>query len=313
MKRLFFTISLMAVMSGGSHVIAQTNYITHVLQPDTVQTPSICMVSVTPDNKNVVLWDKLVNLFTDSFRIYRESAIQSGQWDLIGVQEYSAYSVFTDSTVNPSKQSYRYKIASIDKCGNKTSLSPEHKTINLLVAKGANSSWSLSWDQYVGFNVFYYRIYRGSSPDSLQMIDSTASGNLNYNDFTISQSEVYYQVEVLNPAFCNPSNKKSNLSYNSSRSNIVAANLANGIAILKQKPGLFIYPNPFADKTTLLFPNPGHQSYEIIIYDLTGKSIYSKSTTSDKVEITKGSYRNGVYILEVNGPERYRSKLVINE
>jgi len=269
-------------------------------------------VSVTPENKNIIVWEKPSSTYITSYNVYRESTTQTGQWDLLGSIDYASITVFTDTSAEPQIQSNRYKISAIDSCGHETELSPEHKTMNLSILEGVNNSWTLIWDQYVGFTVSSYRIYRGTTADDLQFIGSTTAGNFNYNDFQAPQGDVFYQVEVISPNTCNPDGQKSFIEFSSSRSNIVS-NMITAIPDRITEPGLRIYPNPSTDRIIISFPNADRQPYKILIYDVSGKIMYTETTSAGQVEIAGGNWVPGMYILEVKGPECYIDKIIISE
>ena len=294
-----------------SLMISQNQYSAQINQPDPLTTPSICVVSVNADNYNEIVWDKPSNDFIDYFTVYRESNEQTDQWDSIGVTPYTGSSIFIDSTSHPEIQSYRYKISSVDECGNETSLSDLHKTMNLSILKSMNNTYSLIWDEYEGFEVNSYRIYRGIEIDDLSLIGSVTSGNFNYNDTYSPEGAIYYQVEVLSPSECNTNNLKSSSVYNSSRSNIVS-NLTTSINHSVLNSDIKIYPNPFNSKTNISYPNSNNQLYSLTIYDIDGKNVYSIKTTEEKIEFERNSLSDGFYFIELKGNNTIlRSKMLI--
>ncbi|HXU28271.1 MAG TPA: PKD domain-containing protein, partial [Bacteroidia bacterium] len=100
----------------------------------TAPTPDICMV--TTDSLsiyNVVYWDKTVYANVDSFIIYREVQTAPSTYKRIGAQLYDSLSQFIDTTRHvgpangdPNAGSYRYKLQTVDTCGNYSALSPYH-------------------------------------------------------------------------------------------------------------------------------------------------------------------------------------------
>ncbi|HEC42122.1 MAG TPA: T9SS type A sorting domain-containing protein, partial [Bacteroides sp.] len=72
------------------------------------------------------------------------------------------------------------------------------------------------------------------------------------------------------------------------------------------------YPNPFSHATTIRFHNPSNETYKLILMDLSGKvyRIVDNVTTSQYV-LKRETLRKGLYLLELRGPETYRTKLVI--
>ena len=124
------------------------------LTPSTVDfNPSICVVSVDENDFNIVVWGKIQNAAIESFNVYRESSLQTDQYDLIGSVSNTETSVFIDSTSDASVQSNKYKIAATDICSNVTEMSAEHKTMHLTINKGFGNTWNLIWESYEGLAV----------------------------------------------------------------------------------------------------------------------------------------------------------------
>ena len=73
-----------------------------------------------------------------------------------------------------------------------------------------------------------------------------------------------------------------------------------------------IYPNPFNKSTTIGFPNTAGMPYMMVLTDLSGKvyRIVDDITTSEYV-LQKGDLKEGLYFIELRGPEIYRGKIVI--
>ncbi|MFC2138741.1 T9SS type A sorting domain-containing protein [Bacteroidota bacterium] len=293
-----------------SWIVSQNQYSVRINQPEPLIEPSICLVSVTEDNNNIIVWEKPINDFIDYFKIYREFNEQTDRWDSIGITLNSDLSIFIDSTSQSEIQSYRYKISSVDKCGNETSLSNLHKTMNLSILKSMNNTYSLVWDEYEGFEVYSYRIYRGIDKDDLSLIGSVTAGNFNYNDTYSSEGDIYYQVEVLCPLECNTNNLKSSSVYYSSRSNIVT-NLRTSINKSEFGSEIKIFPNPFNSKTNISFYNGNHQLYILNLYDINGKNVYSQTTSEGRIEFDRNNLSNGFYYIELKGNNTLRGKMLI--
>ncbi len=89
---------------------------------------SICVVTVdSATGKNLIVWEKTMGGNIQSYNIYKEST-QAGVYYLIGTQEFNVLSVFTDSLSDPAIRSWRYKISSVDSCGNESALSKRRCT-----------------------------------------------------------------------------------------------------------------------------------------------------------------------------------------
>lgn len=178
--------------------------------------PEICLVTVdSSSTKNLIVWEKPVNDGIDSFRIYRDVV---GTYTYLGSVAYDDPSKFTDNTlgVNPQITSYKYKISSVDTCGNESPLSDFHKTIHLQI-NGTN----LTWDNYAGFgSSFFYRILRDTlGGGNLLVIDSVTNSNFTWTDLIPPiLSPASYVIEVVHPSGgCTVTKSVEN--HNSSRSN----------------------------------------------------------------------------------------------
>lgn len=178
--------------------------------------PEICLVTVdSTSSRNLIIWEKPIAGNIDSFRVYRDIV---GTDTHIGSVAYSDLSKFADTTngINPNITSYKYKIASVDTCGNISSLSDFHKTIHLQI-NGAN----LTWDNYAGFaSSFYYRILRDTlGIGNFIVLDSVPNTNFTWTDIQPPViSSAGYIIEIVHP-FGGCTVTKSVENHNSSRSN----------------------------------------------------------------------------------------------
>jgi len=267
------------------------------LQP--MSSPSICMVSVDTINKNIVYWEKPVSISIDSFFIYKETNV-TNVYKKIGAIDYNDNSFNIDTSSFPLIQSNKYKISLKDSCNLESDLSSAHKTIHLTISQGFNNSWNLIWEPYEGFEVSTYYIYRGTDSGNLQLIGSTAGSSTQYTDFTAPVGFVFYQIEVVSPTVCNISDLKSTqVSINTSHSNI-ATNSPTGFEDNAfQSNILSIYPNPFNDKVFLELKSQDFKNGTIEINDFSGKRIKSINMKSVKTEINTKDLNSGLYILKI--------------
>jgi len=187
------------------------------IEADKPETPSICIVSVdTVTNYNEIVWEKPVTDQVDHYNIYREST-QSGVYLKVGENPYTDESIFVDENSNAKQRSYRYKISSADVCGVESDLSTHHKTMHLTVNLGLNNSINLIWDQYEGFDISTYYIYRHTQESGWQLYDSIPSNLTSYTDFDAPLEELSYYIEITNPYGCTAT-KATNR--NTGRSNV---------------------------------------------------------------------------------------------
>ncbi|MBI2968123.1 MAG: PKD domain-containing protein [Bacteroidetes bacterium] len=178
----------------------------------------ICVVTVdSATKKNLIAWPKTPGLSTSRYYIFKE--ILTNVYDTIGFVPYDSISYFIDYASNPMSKSERYKIATLDSCGNFSMLSDSHRTMLLQVNLGAQDQRNLSWQNYEGFTAPQYNIWRGTTSSNIVLIDSVVSTNTAYNDWdTLGGADsLFYIIEIVHPTGCTSTLKLK--TYNSSKSN----------------------------------------------------------------------------------------------
>jgi len=60
-----------------------------------------------------------------------------------------------------------------------------------------------------------------------------------------------------------------------------------------------VYPNPCHGQTTVTLNNPLNDSFEFVLYDLSGKTILSKLINSNNLTLNTAPFENGVYFYRV--------------
>jgi hypothetical protein len=253
----------------------------------------LCMVSVDENNHNEVVWkrddytgdtnsnDNISNVV--SYVIYKEGNV-NGQYDVAATIPYDSLNHWVDTASNAKIRSYRYKVSAIDTCGNESVLSEPHKTMHLTINAGQNNSWNLIWDAYEGMSYQTYNIYRGTSMDTMELINTIPSSNTSYSDFSApTNGYVYYVVEIMLDNPCTISKSLTSI-----RSNI-ATNNPNAVALNNiETANLSIYPNPAHKEINITC---GEKINSIEVVDLLGKVVYQgKETTIDVSAFAKGNY-----------------------
>ena len=154
--------------------------------------------------------------------VYRETSV-SGRYELMGSLPLDA-TEYVDLASTPDIVASRYVICYALTYG-ESAYSHPHQPVHVMINRGAGSSWNLIWGKYEGGTIPQYRILRGSSPESLEVI-ATISGNMtSYTDFTAPASgALYYAVETeLEPAPDYAASQSLRSSTRAPRSNVVAA------------------------------------------------------------------------------------------
>ena len=273
-----------------------------------VAPPSICMVSVSENGKNIVVWEKPAVDFITGYKIYRETN-QANVFEILDTVAYNELSVFEDVTSDPSMKAYRYKIGAITNfSGYETELSDLHKTIHLTINKGTGNAWNLIWSHYEGLAISTYKLYRGTSKDNMTFLADIAGNLISYTDNTAPVGDMYYQIEMVLTDACNPevakpllkSAKAGNI-YASTKSNIVnSANASTDInKIIEDKNS--IYPNPV--ENTLYFKNPKALN-EFEIYTIQG-TIIKQGILNTSIDVS--DIQSGLYYIRVKNVEKWEA------
>jgi len=215
--------SIDSLLIGGSYSLTVTDTngcadSVNVMIPITSPVQEICIITVdSTSTMNVVVWEKPVVTNIDSFKIYRDII---GTYTWVGTIPYGVESFFTDSTngVNPKVTSYRYKVTTLDACGNESVMGNYHETIHVQTTDNG-STVDLLWDNYEGFNFGFYRILRDSTGlggANWEKLDSVTSSNFTFTDINPPTIGAAYVIEVVANAVCEAKKQKN---FNSSKSN----------------------------------------------------------------------------------------------
>jgi uncharacterized protein (TIGR02145 family) len=270
-----------------------------------ITTPEICIVSVTPDEHNQIIWEKASSGPIETYNIYRETT-QTNVYEVIGSVAYADSSIFVDITSNPNQRPYKYKLSAVSNSGTETVLSNYHRTIHLTINQGPNG-WNLIWSPYEGilFNTYY--IYRGTTQNSLTLLDSISGSFTSYTDINPPWGPLYYAVEIVNDEGCNPSRSGG---YDRSRSNVQY----NGVVGIEDNfdAGIKIYPNPTHDVLNISFDgNKGDLNADITISDIQGKIVISQRLQEEQTRINIGNLEPGIFIIRVTYNQSIVTKKLI--
>ncbi len=243
----------------------------------------ICYVEFdTLTLKNNINWTANLPSNADSVNIYKETSL--GVWTLIGTVHKSV-DHFVDNGSVPNAQSYSYKIAVIDTCGNESVLSSYHTTITLLSTYDSGTdTYGFSWSPYYGLTVSDYYLY-GINANGVATLIGTVPGNqfmFNY----VNPSTLFHRYFV---AFQTPScSSKTNVLV---KSNWVQSVLT-GINELTNQT-LKVYPNPAQDIVRI----DGAFIGTLRLLDITGRLVLEQVNKDGYINIS--TLAKGCYILEL--------------
>jgi hypothetical protein len=157
--------------------------------------PEICYASVDFTGFNNVVLKPHANPLVSSFIILREYS--AGLYAPLDTIPNNGTFSYRDSSSNPAVQAERYKVASIDVCGNVSDTSFYHKTVHLSMNTGINGEVNLAWNNYEGYQVSNYLIFRGDTSGTMTIIGSISGTNTSYSDINPPLGSLIYQVRAL--------------------------------------------------------------------------------------------------------------------
>lgn len=306
----FVILILCGIYLSPTQVTGQHKYTVKIVQPDPVQAPVITSVTVSPENKNQLVWQQTASENISYFKIYRDAAETESAWIHVGNAPYPGNNLFTDPSSYPNVRSYKYRISTIDKCGNEINTIQNHKTIKLTVDQTSDAANLLMWNPYEGFEVGGYKIYKGANAANLLPIDTTSVLKTNYTDHDNTTNNIFYQVEAIGKEEYQ-SLKKLHLHNSKTRSNVASNRSFLTSTDTAGAYKIHVYPNPMTTNAVVIFPYETDQKFQLSILDLTGKLVYTKPVFSGEIEIERKYLKEGLYILQIAGKKIYRKKLIV--
>ena len=276
--------------------------------------PEICIVLVDSiTGKNLIVWEKTPNSGVISYVVHKLSGVQYLPLDTI---PYDSLSVYIDYSSVPESHADRYKLSVIDTCNNESSLSNYIQTMSLGVGQGVPSStmvlnWNFYEDESANFVPSWYYIYRGTTPNNMQLLDSVSSVFQSYNDMNIS-SMYYYKIGVTKPFSCVATSTNKNLSgsYSQSISNIKNNEIIEKVNVNTLENTLLIYPSPTSGVLNVKFDGKA----VILIYDVLGKEVLSITHKAAITEINLSNLTDGIYQIKfVTEAKIINSKIILRK
>jgi hypothetical protein len=279
------------------------------------QGAEICVVTIdTVRGNNLVVWERTEDAGIAAYNIYREGTF-------LGTRQFHETSLFEDTLADPTTRPFQYYLTAVDSCGNESGLSPYHQPL-FLQYNGDVGGVNLIWTEYVveddSIRFAGYNVYRGSDSTSLIPLATDIPITIYvYTDTTSNALEqrYFYRVggELITP--CQPSGdgKAGAGPYHHGLSNLDNNRRSStGWRDIYYGERLDIYPNPVTERAIVSFPNPGNDTYRLIVYGLTGKVMKTMDNiTLDKIEFERDDLPSGLYLVELRGPRIYRSKVML--
>lgn len=265
------------------------------VEPQLPATTEICVVTVdSVTTTNLIVWEKPVSTSISHFNIYREGS-QLGLYQKIDSVLYTDDSEYNDQVASPMVKSWRYKISTVDNCGNESALSDYHKTIHMTINQGLGGNINLIWDAYEGLTYTSFNCWRHTNSNGFELLWTNPSNIFSYTDIPPSMGGLDYVIGFDLPAPCTSSLLKAQ-DYNGTRSNR-SAGVFNG-------SGLGIEESDLTDFDINLFPNPNNGSFRVHITGISnGNFDYQILDTRGRM-VSEGTKSNRVFDLNLNTLER---------
>lgn len=286
--------------SASTHINFSSN---NIVQP-------ICLVTVdSTTGKNVVVWERVNKPAQTTYLVYKETNI-SNIYNLIGSVPADSIGLFADTSSAPDVKADRYKISSLDTCGNESVKSAAHKTMHLNINAGLGNSWNLIWESYEGNPVNTINIYRGTSASNLTLLTSVQGSINSYTDLTPPSGSVYYMVTVDFGTSCDPSVLRKT-AFSTTQSNIVS-HIGTGVAEASVIGNISVFPNPSATGIFTL-ANEYSKTLSVKLFDVNGKLVDEQAHISAQAtQLDYSTLKDGVYLLQVTSGDKIQHiRLVI--
>ena len=268
-----------------------------------IASPSLCLITSDPESgNNRILWEAPENLdYISQYNVYREGNA-SGLFNFIGSVDASAENSFVDDTVDPTLQSYSYRVTASDKCDIESEPSNVHKTIHLVANIGLNDRINLEWGDYSGVSYDQVNIYRGESLDNMTLLISLPSSVRSFTDPSPPAGIAYYQVEISGEVECNISRGafaiRSNIADNQ-RTSSLSEELSFEVKVL---------PNPVLDELTI----NSEKDAKATLYSVAGMKLIVQQIKSGVNTVDVSSLEAGYYFFHLTrGSERSVSRIII--
>lgn len=252
----------------------------------------ICYVTSDSEDytKNRIFLNTQGNYNIQNYQIYAETTAVD-EYELIGSVS-AGESSFLDTNTNNQQLQKKYKVATLDNCGNVSDLSSAHYNTLLSATVAVDGSVSLEWQPYVGVEYSTFNIWRSVDQGEFTLISQLPSNQFNYNDTEADIDNFNYEYYVgIEVEECEESRSITEIV--ELRSNLLNLGvLSNNEFDISNK--VTIYPNPADDYINIKLEG----SLELItieIYNGIGQIIM---TTKDLIISTR-DLESGIYFFKI--------------
>ena len=269
----------------------------------------ICYITSDDTNytNNRIYFSSIGSYNVAAFEVLRETD-QLDEYESIGQVSLNE-SFFIDLNSNNQQQQYKYKVRTLDECGDYSIPSSEHYNTLLQANLAAGGSVNLDWEPYFGVDYSTFYIYRSINQGAFELLNSLASNQFNYNDTDadVNVNDYSYYIGIIvddcsdaNKSLTNTTTLKSNLLF------IVDGALSDGEVDFYNQISLF--PNP-TDNIVYLKNSENITINKIEIYNNIGQLI----EITNKDFISLNSYSSGLYFFKIFSSKGVLIKRIIKK
>ncbi|HYG53014.1 MAG TPA: T9SS type A sorting domain-containing protein, partial [Flavobacteriales bacterium] len=253
---------------------------------------AICMITAdSATNGFRIIAPKPNTTFIDSFIIERDSAGMYIQTNAVSYDSYTGEAY--DAGFNIDNEQGKYRLRTVNLCGNKSNGLATHEGILLSAYVNASLDAVLNWTPAVGFSFPYYRVYRDDGTGVWTLLGATVSSILTYTDGSPTSSpDTRYVIEIQKSTACSSPSGGITKAY----SNIFSL-YVDGIEEFDPGKQVNVFPNPFGNNFTLYAPLAFTGDIEILT--LAGTKILTfKARGQTEVVVDASMFGTGIYLVK---------------
>ena len=246
--------------------------------------------------KYQIIWEQSAAMPAEviGYRLYKEST-STDVYQLVAENIVDS-TMFVDLSSNPDVQSSRYALSYVTTYGESTKGTP-HQGLHVMINRGVGTTWNLAWMKYEGRQVNQYRIWRGTTPDSLVVIGEISGNMTSYSDLMTGDSINYYAIEVIfidNTPSSLPTRRLAPRSSGiSAMSNIISTTSVNEVAFVEHidVQGEDIVAGISNTSQLYAYIQPYYASYKAVNWVITEGEDIAKISASGLLSVN--GYTNG--------------------
>ena len=268
----------------------------------------ICYISSDSDNftNNRIFFNSAGSYNAQQYYVYKETSVVGvfEFLDSVSTDELS----FLDETSNNQQQQTKYKVATLDNCGNISELSLEHYNTLLSATLAVGGSVSLEWQPYIGVDYSTFNIWKKVDDEEFILLNQLPSNQFNYNDTEADVDSFNYEYYIgIDVEEC-PTTKSVEdiVELKSNLLSIVNGELSNGEAYFENS--ISVFPNPTENLVRIKY-SENIQLNKIEIYNYIGQLM--NITQSETVSLN--NYSSGVYFFKIHTSKGIVTKRVIKK